>query len=484
MFKEGGTGGAAAVEATALGDAEADGSSRRAAMRRGVGPFCCYQYGADIRRELTVSKWAYCILFTIVQVVTWLLRSYGDTTFKQQNLFAHVCAAQGAGSVVGASALCTGQQVVLRFSFATFSFFALHAIALFWCTREGDVRLGLHTSLWFWKCLLWAGGLVGFLFVPAEAIFYYGSVARFGAGVFLVFVMVEMVTWTYDVNEALVARDNWWAWSLLVGGAALSFAGGLAALGAAYHFYATSSGCSLNLFFISWSLVVGLGLVGVLFVPRRLEVAGLLTSGVVFMYCSYLLLSALSSQPPNACIRDSGMRVQWITVRAGGVRGDLSACTRGGGGGGGPGGAACAAGSGECLHTPPPCLHARTATRHPSAPRPTTTTTTHTHTYTHTHTHTPHATTPTTDRGLLPGHWRRVLQHAHARHVTHLWRRRRGPRRAAVPARHLPRHLCPCIHVHGHAADRLGAVRQLGGHVAHRQGLDQHVGQDGQQVVL
>jgi hypothetical protein len=195
----------------------------------------------------------------------------------------------------------------------------LHFILLFWCKKEQDPRIGLHTSLWFWKVLLWAGGLVGFLFVPGEAIFYYGQIARFGAGIFLVFVMVEMVTWTYDINEALVAKDNWWSWTLLVVGAVVSFCGGLAAIGASYYFYATSGSCSLNLFFISWSIVIGLAMAGVLFLPKRLEVAGLLTSGVVFLYCSYLLISAFSSQPLNACIRDTGVQAQWITVSGAGL---------------------------------------------------------------------------------------------------------------------------------------------------------------------
>lgn len=282
------------------------------------GPLCCFAYGErDIRRELNVSKWIYCILFVIVTVVSWLLRSYGEPAFQQNKLFAYYCSHTSSSSAEP-SALCSGQQVVLRFSFATFSFFFLHFIILFWCKKEEDPRVGLHSSLWFWKCFLWAGSLVGFLFVPGDAIFYYGQVARFGAGLFLVFVMVEMVSWTYDINEALVSKDNWWSWTLLVAGSAITFSGGLAVIGASYYYYATSGSCSLNLFFITWSLVMGLVMVGILFIPNRLEVAGLLTSGVVFAYASYLLISSLSSQPINDCVRDSGVREQWITVSGSG----------------------------------------------------------------------------------------------------------------------------------------------------------------------
>ncbi|KAF8068250.1 SERINC3 [Scenedesmus sp. PABB004] len=277
---------------------------------------CCLSTGGEPRHALGVAKWVYCSLFGVVTVVTWLLRTYGEAAFTRNRLFAAVCADATAGgnAAVSTSALCSGQQVVLRFSFATFSFFAAHALALLWCRRESDPRVGLHTGGWLWKALLWAGALVGFLFVPPGAIFYYANAARFGAGLFLVFVMVETVAATYDANAALVAADAWWSWALLVAGAALGFGGGLALVALCYHYYATSPGCSLNLFFITWSLVMGLAMVAVLFVPGRLEVAGLLTSGAVFAYASYLLLSALSSEPLNDCVRDTGARQQWITI--------------------------------------------------------------------------------------------------------------------------------------------------------------------------
>jgi hypothetical protein len=74
----------------------------------------------------------------------------------------------------------------------------------------------------------------------------------------------------------------------------------------------------LNTFFTTWSLIMGLVLVGVLFVPNRAPSAGLLTSGLVFLYCSFLLLSALASEPLGAfpeCRRNADAGTpRWITV--------------------------------------------------------------------------------------------------------------------------------------------------------------------------
>ncbi|KIZ04409.1 Serine incorporator 3 [Monoraphidium neglectum] len=269
---------------------------------------CCLVLRDEhIARSFAVAKWTYCALFTVVTVITWVLRDYSDDWFlKHSTIFAYC-------QLPGYEALCSGKQVAVRISFANFSFFFTHALVLFWCTWERDFRAGIHTGLWFWKILAWGGAIAGFFFVPANAITVYAQVARYGAGLFLVFVMIEMVSWVYDVNEWLLRRDSKPAWAALVLGAAVSILGGLALIGAAYYFYAATPACHLNLFFITWSIVVGFALVGVLFVPNRLEVAGLMTSGAVFAYCSYLLYSALGRVPGDACVRVA-VSDQWVQI--------------------------------------------------------------------------------------------------------------------------------------------------------------------------
>ncbi|GIL85123.1 hypothetical protein Vretifemale_13749 [Volvox reticuliferus] len=120
-----------------------------------------------------------------------------------------------------------------------------------------------------------------------------------------------------QINEWLVERDNRGTWALLIAGTAISFAGGLVLTGVTYHYYAPASSCSLNIFFITWNLVLGLLMVGVLFVPGRAPTAGLLTSGAVWLYCSYLTYSALASEPANRCTRGGGVSAGgWVGVVA------------------------------------------------------------------------------------------------------------------------------------------------------------------------
>jgi len=296
--------------------------------------------------------------------------------------------------IPGLQSLCSSKQVALRFSFANFSFFAAHVVLLFWCTKESDFRAGVHTGLWFWKVLIWAGAIVGFFFVPSNAMAIYAQIARVGAGLFLVFVMVEMVSWVYDINEWLVKRDNKLAWAALIAGAGAGFLGGLALIGASYHFYAPTPKCHLNLFLITWSIVVGFALVGVLFVPRRLEVAGLMTSGAVFLYCSYLLYSALGRIPTGECMRVA-VGDQWVQVR-----GCLGLCWV-------AGGFCCGGGvrsDGSMSDVTPNPTHPIQPQPNPLNPTLSTRSTP------------PNAT----DCRVLPGHRRRLLLHHVTRHQLHL----------------------------------------------------------------
>ncbi|KXZ53768.1 hypothetical protein GPECTOR_6g686 [Gonium pectorale] len=165
---------------------------------------------------------------------------------------------------------CAGKEVALRVSFANLVYFGAHLLGCLLLTRVEDPRVDLHAGLWAWQ-----------------------------------------------INEWLVERDTRACWALLVGGAAISFAGGLALTGIAYHYYAPAGSCSLNIFFVTWNLILGIVLAGILFIPGRAPTAGLLTSGAVWLYCSYLVYSALASEPANRCIRGGGVSAGgWVGVVA------------------------------------------------------------------------------------------------------------------------------------------------------------------------
>lgn len=274
----------------------------------GANVVCCMVVrDKNVAHSYAVAKWGYCALFALVSIVAWVLSDHGEQWFLDNSRAFAYCKTQGYES------LCSGKQIAVRFSLASLCFFGAHAALLFWCCKESDPRGGIHTGLWFWKLLAWAGATVGFFFVPSYAVVAYAQVARVGAGAFLVYVMVQLVSWVNDANRWLVTKDTRAAWAALVAASAMTFLGGLALIGASYHYYAPSGSCHLSLFFVTWSLVTGLALAGVLFVPGRLEIAGLFTSGTVFLYCSYLLYGAIGREPGGGCVREA-VGDRWVQV--------------------------------------------------------------------------------------------------------------------------------------------------------------------------
>ena len=96
---------------------------------------------------------------------------------------------------------------------------------------------------------------------------------------------------------------------VLIIGTFVSYCGGIAIIGALYKFWAPYSSCGLNIFFITFTLVLALIFTLISVSPWRLETAGLLTSGVVFLYCAWLVWSALGSEPEDAkCTYEGSQR--------------------------------------------------------------------------------------------------------------------------------------------------------------------------------
>lgn len=87
---------------------------------------------------------------------------------------------------------------------------------------------------------------------------------------------------------------------VLIIGSAVCYTGAIAIIGALYKFWAPHASCGLNIFFITFTLVLALIYTLISVSPWRVETAGLLTSGVVFLYCAWLVWSALGSEPDTA----------------------------------------------------------------------------------------------------------------------------------------------------------------------------------------
>ena len=95
---------------------------------------------------------------------------------------------------------------------------------------------------------------------------------------------------------------------VLIIGTFISYCGAIAVIGAVYKFWAPHPSCGLNIFFITFTLVLALIFTLISVSPWRLETAGLLTSGVVFLYCAWIVWSALASEPDSATCTYTGAK--------------------------------------------------------------------------------------------------------------------------------------------------------------------------------
>jgi hypothetical protein len=84
-------------------------------------------------------------------------------------------------------------------------------------------------------------------------------------------------------------------------GSAACYTGALIGIGFLYHYFAPRASCGLNVAWITLTLIFAVVYTGISVSPWRSPSAGLLTSGVVFIYSTYLVWAALTSEPYGSC---------------------------------------------------------------------------------------------------------------------------------------------------------------------------------------
>jgi len=104
--------------------------------------------------------------------------------------------------------------------------------------------------------------------------------------------LVILLDFIYNINEYLLERDR--AAPILIGLTFILIAGSIVGMGFLYKYWAPNSGCSLNIFFITWTLILFLVYGTISVSSLRVETAGLMTSAAVFAYCMYYTWSALN----------------------------------------------------------------------------------------------------------------------------------------------------------------------------------------------
>ncbi len=84
------------------------------------------------------------------------------------------------------------------------------------------------------------------------------QIARVLSGFFLIIQIVLLLGFIYAINEFLIEKEEIGHRVALIGATVSMYAVGLVIIGFMYHYYAPFASCGLNIFFITWTLIMGI----------------------------------------------------------------------------------------------------------------------------------------------------------------------------------------------------------------------------------
>jgi len=204
-----------------------------------------------------------------------------------------------------------GYLAVYRLCFIVTLFFGLFSVLMIGVKSSGDPRAGIQNGFWGIKFLIVIAGMIGAFFIPngtfEQVWMYFGMIGGFA---FIVIQLILIIDFAHSWAEAWVGNyeeDGARIWLVgLVGTSLVTFGISLAGIVLNYMYYTGeySGQCKLHEFFISFNMLFCIALSVVSILPQVQEFnpkSGLLQSGCITLYMTYLTWSAMSNTPYTEC---------------------------------------------------------------------------------------------------------------------------------------------------------------------------------------
>lgn len=198
-----------------------------------------------------------------------------------------------------------GRLGVYRVMFSTGLFFLFMGVVMIGVKSSRDCRAGLQNGMWGIKILLLAGTMVGAFFIKNDFYQAWGWISLVGAFFFMIVQLILLVDFAYSWSESWIGKaeegSKCHAFGLIVASVTLylvSFIGTV--LMFVYYTKAPGETCELNKFFIAFNLCLAVICTAAAIHPRVRETlpsSGVLQSGVVIAYTTYLTWSSVSDAP-------------------------------------------------------------------------------------------------------------------------------------------------------------------------------------------
>eukprot|EP00742_Colponemidia_sp_Colp-10_P006905 GILJ01007407.1.p1 GENE.GILJ01007407.1~~GILJ01007407.1.p1 ORF type:complete len:424 (-),score=61.54 GILJ01007407.1:201-1472(-) len=252
----------------------------------------CCSFGSS-KQSVRVGYLTYIILGGLLAVI---LRFWGGDLLSKLHGFVECPSRSGGGDH------CLGVEAVYRVSFTLTIFFA---VLMLLCALGGAVAKAVHTSFWALKLIFVVGLFIGTLFMPNSVFNGFAQASQIISAFFLLLQIIILIDFAYTWNESWVANakrdgedDAGRKWLYCILAASVSFFIFAFTLIVLMYVWFGGSGCGLNNFFISFTLICSV-IVTALSVSGIAKNGAILTSAIVVLYITYLCWSAVLGEPDS-----------------------------------------------------------------------------------------------------------------------------------------------------------------------------------------
>jgi len=170
------------------------------------------------------------------------------------------------------------------------------------------VAIALMTPTGVSSCCYFFALLVVSWFIPDQFYDVYAEIARVVSGIFLLLQIIIFIDFAYNWNQDWTSEEKNWKVGIIVV-SLLMFICSLILVVFLFKWFG-GSGCSLNLFIISFTMISTCGYT--LFSVFGTDRGGVLPSATVALYCHFLCFTALSSDPSSCNTLQSGDTVHIV----------------------------------------------------------------------------------------------------------------------------------------------------------------------------
>ncbi|KAK9269043.1 hypothetical protein L1049_000811 [Liquidambar formosana] len=251
-----------------------------------------------------MARYVYGFMFLITNLLAWAVRDYGRSALTEMERMKQCQGGQD----------CLGAEGVLRVSLGCFTFYLIMFLSTAGTSKLHEPRELWHSGWWSAKILLWVAlTLIPFL-LPTAFVQLYGEIAHFGAGVFLLIQLVSIIsfiTWLNDCCQPEKDADRCHIHVMLL--ATVAYVICIVGIILMYIWYVPEPSCLLNIFFITWTLVLLQLMTSVSLHPK--VNAGILTPGLMGLYVVFSCWCAIRRHE-DRCNKKAEVTAKedWLTI--------------------------------------------------------------------------------------------------------------------------------------------------------------------------